>query len=69
MIKNVTTFDMTTVANKLALDIINETLVDMEYVQKQYALDNATTIRLIDRVESKVESLLEAEIDTTAVLH
>jgi hypothetical protein len=55
-------FDMTTVADKLALDIINETLVDIKQVQEQYALGNYTTIKLIDRVISKVESLTEAEV-------
>jgi hypothetical protein len=55
-------FDMTTVSTKLALDIMTGVKVDMEKVQEQYALGNYTTIKLIDRVISKVESLTEAEV-------
>jgi hypothetical protein len=69
MNKNVITFDMTAVSTKLALDIMTGVKVDMEQVQEQYALGNYTTIKLIDRVISKVESLTEAEVDPNAVLH
>lgn len=55
-------FDMTAVSTKLALDIMTGVKVDMEKVQHDYALGDQTTIKLIDRVISKVESLTEAEV-------